>query len=129
MPTQAFSSVSQLPFETTYSTTACEQYQNHTTICVVMQGWGAAPDQFDQAPPSGAEWGSANNVIPSAQAMSPAQPAGTLVSALHCHVMDCHCCLHGSGATLVLAADVHQSCMQCGLLRLCKLFAHLNLAS
>lgn len=43
-----------------------------------QQGWGAAPDQFDQAPPSGAEWGSANNVIPSAQAMSPAHPAGTL---------------------------------------------------
>ena len=45
------------------------------------QAWGAPKEQFDQAPPSGAEWGRANNVLPPAQeACSSGQPARALVS-------------------------------------------------
>ena len=41
-----------------------------------LQGWGQSQNVFEQAPPPDAEWGRANNVVPSQQ---PEAPAGALV--------------------------------------------------
>ena len=41
-----------------------------------LQGWGQTQNTFEQAPPPGAEWGRANNVVPGQE---PAAPAGVLV--------------------------------------------------
>lgn len=41
-----------------------------------LQGWGQSQNTFEQAPPPGAEWGRANNVVPGQE---PAAAAGLLV--------------------------------------------------